>query len=411
MSDVVARLGDLMKGRGKRSLWLAIALVALVATVLGTTTGVALAKKRCAPKPSAHVLTQKELLGKKLFFDANLSEPRGQACAACHAPGTGFTGPDATTNINGAAYQGAVAGRFGNRKPPSAAYGGASPVFSETGGAFTGGMFWDGRATGLTLGDPLAEQAKGPFLNPLEQNNPSAAAVVNKVAHSSYAGLFKKVWGSHAFDDPSAAYDNIARSIAAYERSHEVSAFSSRYDTYLKTGKGLTNEEKWGLTLFQGKAKCSNCHISTPGSGGSPPMFTDYSYDNLGIPKNPMNPFYGETSVNPAGPAWVDLGLGGFLANTSTWASLAPPNDGKYKVPTLRNVDKRPYAGFVKAYGHNGYFKSLDSIVHFYNTRDVMPWPAPETAANLNTTELGNLGLTSAEEHAVVAFLKTLSDR
>jgi cytochrome c peroxidase len=400
-----------MKMRGKRSLWFAIALIVLIAAVLGTTTGMALAKKHPALKPPAHVLTQKEQLGKKLFFDANLSEPRGLACAGCHSSGTGFTGPDATTNINGAVYQGAVGGRFGNRKPPSAAYGGASPVFSETGGAFAGGMFWDGRATGLTLGDPLAEQAKGPFLNPLEQNNPSAAAVVNKVAHSSYAGLFKKVWGSHAFDDPIAAYDNIARSIAAYEKSHEVSAFSSRYDTYLKTGKGLTNEEKSGLTLFQGNAKCSKCHVSTPGSGGTPPMFTDYSYDNLGIPKNPMNPFYGETTFNPAGPAWVDLGLGGFLANTSTWASLAPANDGKFKVPTLRNVDKRPYAGFVKAYGHNGYFKSLDSIVHFYNTRDAMPWPAPETTANLNTTELGNLGLTSAEEHAIVAFLKTLSDR
>jgi cytochrome c peroxidase len=87
-------------------------------------------------------------------------------------------------------------------------------------------------------------------------------------------------------------------------------------------------------------------------------------------------------------------------------------------VPTLRNVDKRPSPSFVKAYGHNGYFKSLAEIVHFYNTRDVpgagwkgVPWPAAEYAATVNTTAVGNLGLTHGEEQAIVAFLKTLTDR
>ena len=80
-------------------------------------------------------------------------------------------------------------------------------------------------------------------------------------------------------------------------------------------------------------------------------------------------------------------------------------------MPTLRNVDARPSASFVKAYGHNGYFKSLEEIVHFYNTRDVpgAGWPAPEYAANM-TSEVGNLGLTPAEEEAIAAFLKTLTD-
>jgi cytochrome c peroxidase len=101
---------------------------------------------------------------------------------------------------------------------------------------------------------------------------------------------------------------------------------------------------------------------------------------------------------------------------------MALENMGKQKVPTLRNVDKRPSPSFVKAYAHNGYFKTLESIVHFYNTRDVLPvctdtgipgvdcWPAPEVASNVNVAELGNLGLTAAEETAIVAFLKTLSD-
>jgi len=97
---------------------------------------------------------------------------------------------------------------------------------------------------------------------------------------------------------------------------------------------------------------------------------------------------------------------------------------GKQKVPSLRNVALRPDKSFVKAYGHNGYFKSLQSIVHFYNTRDVLPfcgdhdnpkeglncWPAAEVPENVNTDELGNLGLRPDEEDAIVEFLKTLSD-
>jgi cytochrome c peroxidase len=107
----------------------------------------------------------------------------------------------------------------------------------------------------------------------------------------------------------------------------------------------------------------------------------------------------------------------------SNWVPLAPTFQGRFQVPTLRNVDKRPYPGFVKAYGHNGYFTSLKSIVHFYNTRDVLPrcrpndpgegttcWPAPETSENLNKRQLGNLGLSDAEEDALVAFMQTLTD-
>src|ERR1019366_7159359 len=131
-------------------------------------------------------LTPKEELGKKLFFDTNLSTPPGQACAACHGPKVGYTGPDAAINAAGAVYEGAVAGHFGNRKPPTAAYAGDSPILYSDGTTWVGGMFWDGRATGWTLGDPLAEQPQGPFLNPLEQNNADAQAVIEKVLASNY---------------------------------------------------------------------------------------------------------------------------------------------------------------------------------------------------------------------------------
>jgi len=269
-------------------------------------------------------------------------------------------------------------------------------------------MFWDGRATGWTLGDPLAEQAMGPFVNTLEQNNPNKRLVCIKVAHSDYADLFEVVWGPGSLDflgDVDLTYERIARSIAAYEKSAEVNPFSSKFDAYLAGNAELTPQEALGLELFEGKAMCSACHPA--------PLFTDFTYDNLGVPKNPDNPFYkAPRKWNPDGADWVDPGLGGFLENAGL--TLTPEEIeaewGKQKVPTLRNVDKRPDAGFIKAYGHNGFFKSLEEIVNFYNTRDVDGWPAPEVSENVNTTELGDLGLIPEEEAAVVAFLKTLSD-
>jgi len=234
-------------------------------------------------------LTPIEQLGKELFFDSNLSTPPGQSCATCHDPEAGFKGPDSDINSHGAVYPGAVFTRSGNRAPPTAAYGGDSPVlyYDEGEGVWTGGMFWDGRATGWTLGDPLAEQAMGPFLNPLEQNNPNARLVVIKVSMSEYAELFEEVWGPGSLDfvdDVDGTYERIARSISAYERSAEVNPFSSKYDYYLAEDEEegiLTEEEAWGLELFEGKAMCSACHPSEPGSLGEPPLFTDFTYDNL----------------------------------------------------------------------------------------------------------------------------------
>jgi cytochrome c peroxidase len=344
-------------------------------------------------------LTAQEELGKNLFFDTNLSTPPGQSCADCHGPQVGFTGPDQAINAAGAVYEGAVSGRFGNRKPPAAAYAGDSPVLYFDGSNWVGGMFWDGRATGWTLGDPLAEQALGPFLNPLEQNNATPQVVIDKVLASSYKDLFLQIC-----TDSATYYECIGRSIAAYERSIEVTQFTSKYDYWLIGKAKLTGQEQLGLELFNGKAKCAGCHVA--------PLFTDFTYDNLGVPRNPLNPFYNEPAWNPAGEDWVDTGLGGFLKAAGFPESVWGPEWGKQKVPTLRNIDLRPTNHFIKAYAHNGYFKSLEEIVHFYNTRDVpgAGWPAPEVAENINTTELGNLGLTKGEEQAIVAFLKTLSD-
>ena len=216
------------------------------------------------------------------------------------------------------------------------------------------------------------------------------------------------------------AYDSIALSIAAYEASPEVNAFTSKYDLTFDGKVKLNKEEQKGYALFRGKGMCHRCHTSN--SQGA--LFTDFTFDNLGIPQNPEN---------PAGvaPNFVDPGLGGFLYKAGYDEEVYLAEWGKHKVPTLRNVGKgsceaepeKPNC-IVKAYGHNGYFKSLAEIVHFYNTRDVLArcedigdpqpgvncWPAPEVADNVNTDELGNLSLTPEEEAAIVTFLMALSD-
>ena len=416
-------------------------------------------------------LTDIEQLGRDLFFDEALSIKGNQSCATCHGPETGWTGPNSTINASGSVYEGAILTRFGNRKPPSSAYTTPSPVFhylikkpnnkQKSEALFIGGNFWDGRATGEKLGNPAADQAQGPFLNPVEQALPDNACVVYRVCYSSYQGLFDSVFPGNcniafpsgtnadcAVGNPIAmapgerekvemAYDNIALAIAAFEDSPEVNPFSSKYDAYIAGLAGLSKQEKNGLNLFKSKGKCANCHILDSGPNGEPPLLTDFTFDNLGSPRNPDNPWYAmPAQFNPNGWNWIDKGLGDFLSKRLDYALFAPENYGKQKVPTLRNVDKRPYPAFVKAFGHNGYFKSLKQIVHFYNTRDVKPvctndpatgidesifttvedaiaqgcWPEPEVAANVNTSELGNLHLTETQEDAIVAFMKTLSD-
>lgn len=425
-------------------------------------TSLAVAAFAALPATAAD-LSPIEELGKALFFDPTLSVTGTQSCAACHEPAMGFGGPEREVNAGGGVYEGAVAGRFANRKPPTAAYASPAPVFHHTYEdgevLFVGGSFVDGRATGHLLGNPAADQALGPFLNPLEMALPHAACVVQLACDADAAGVYpvslSAVWGDGICDiafpadlatactDPEAeveiadadlaekidaAFHAIGRSIGAYEASAEVNRYASRYDKYLAGDTGaLSAEEQFGLALFEGKGLCAECHVTGAGPRGEPPLLTDFTYDNLGVPRNPANPWYGQAAYNPDGAAWVDPGLGGYLRTDPLYAPVAAAQDGKHKVPTLRNVDARDDPSAPKAYMHNGYFKTLAGIVTFYNTRDLWPrcagdmvteaealerhcWPAPEVAANVNADELGDLGLTVAEEAALVAFMKALTD-
>lgn len=350
----------------------------------------------------------KERVGKLLFEDTNLSQPAGQACASCHASELAFTDPDHGAPTS----QGVNPALSGNRNSPSAMYMAFSPAFQfdEREMLYLGGQFWDGRAA------TLEEQAKEPFLNPIEMANQSKLQVLDKVRAAKYAPLFQAVYGRTIFNDTDAAYDRIADAIAAFERTRSFNRFTSKYDAYLAGRTKLTPQETRGLQLFEAsdKGNCAACHPLAASAEGTPGLGTDFTYDNLGVPKNPNNAFYRmPAQFNPNGWRFVDRGLGGFVGRTS--------EDGKFKVPTVRNVAS------TAPYMHNGYFSSLRAVVDFYNTRDVKPrcaeefvaqdqalargcWPRPEVGANVNADELGNLKLSSQDVDDIVAFMLTLTD-
>jgi cytochrome c peroxidase len=229
--------------------------------------------------------------------------------------------------------------------------------------------------------------------------NPDAAAVVASIREAAYRDDFLAVYGGGGFDDVDQAYDFMADAIAAYEMTEELNRFDSKYDRYLAGEVALSARELRGLALFEdeGKGNCAACHPSRPSPDGTPPLFTDFTYDNLGSPKNPEHPFYSLPSeFNPDGADWVDLGLGPVVGD--------PELNGFFRVPTLRNVE------VTHPYLHNGLFKNLYQVVAFYNSRDVAPWPTAEVPENVNRDELGNLGLTVPEMEDIVAFLMTLTD-
>lgn len=332
-------------------------------------------------------LSKKETLGKLLFFDESLSEPAGQSCATCHALERGLADKDGR-----AVSEGAVKGLFGNRNAQTAAYAAYIPVLSynEEDSTYVGGFFWDGRV------NTLEEQAKQPFINPLEMGNRDAQMVIEKVMKTPYFHLFADVYGE--LTDTDQLFDAVADAIAAYERSAEVNPFSSKYDAWLDGKYELTAEEALGLELFEDKGLCAECHILDPDPLAGRVLFTDHTYDNLGIPLNPSNPFYTiPIAYNPHGNDTLDYGLGEIVQSEI--------EHGKFRVPTLRNIE------LTAPYGHNGYFLTLEDIVHFYNVRDAgTEYPPAEYSATINKEELGNLLLTVEEEAALVAFMKTLTD-
>ena len=372
-------------------------------------------------------LSEQQLLGKKLFEDTNLSEPRGMSCATCHEPQKAFQGNNGSRIA--AIAKGSRDEHFGTRNVPSLTYAAFSPAFhfskekNEEGKEewkASGGQFLDGRAT------DLAAQVEGPLLNEKEMNNSTKEMVVSKVKTSRYATLVQKVYGEHVFDNSDTAFANIAIAIAAYENTPAFAPFSSKFDRVLKGSDHFTTLEAQGFELFKDpqKGNCMACHVGTTDSKNPADwLFTDYTYDNLGIPRNAAIP-------ENADKSYYDLGL----CKQKNIEKIAPQEIdnkglcGAFKVPTLRNI------ALTAPYGHNGFFNTLRDIVKFYATRDTNPelwYPTnadgtvnkyddlpKEFHGNVNVTEVPydrkpgeKPRLNDEEIDALVAFLNTLTDQ
>lgn len=316
-----------------------------------------------------------EKLGMRLYNDKDLSFNGTQSCRNCHHHFSGFA--DITNHIDPYANfvsTGADGVSKGGRNAPSSAYAGFSPPLNRDSSGYIGGMFWDGRADGSTLGDPLAEQAQGPPLNPVEMAMPGKEAIIAVIAASDYARLWNRVFGPGSLDDVDTAYDDFGRAIAAYERSADVTKFTSKFDTGT-----LSHTEQAGLDLFN--VHCASCHSTEADLGSPAPLFTNYRYANIGVPANP-----GILSNTP------DLGLGPVVGDSA--------ENGKFKIPTLRNIV------LTAPYSHNGVFPTLMEMLQFINDRSGV---VPDCDENL-TDMVGNLGLDQNALDQIAAFLNTLTD-
>jgi cytochrome c peroxidase len=400
-----------------------------------------------------------QTLGKLLMFDENMSPQRNEACNFCHMPYAAFSGPIPSVNLTMIAYPGTERFRANKRTAQRFTYSPRFPVlqYNATQGLFFGGNFWDARSTGFLLQSPDAEQAQHPPVDTGEMGFPDTACIAFRLSQAVYRPLFEGVWGVGSFDirwpretericatpggtppfqnatpiplrpeDRTTAnqvFNHWGQSISSYEASPNVTAFSSKFDAFLKSNATLTADEMAGYNLFRGKANCNSCHldgrstapstqlapngVDTGAAGAVAPLFTCGGYANLGLPLNPRVAFYYETTPdpfgftpNPLGFGYRDLGLGTFLRSgfgsatnpNSQWVQFAPGSDGQMQVLTVRNVGMvppqcvsteapgaaivpgGPSGYFQKEFFHNGYAKSLKQLVHFYNTRDVFPF-------------------------------------
>jgi cytochrome c peroxidase len=323
-------------------------------------------------------------LGESLFSDQNLSLNRTMSCATCHNPDHAFI-DDRLNSVSGAVSIGQDGSSHGDRNSPTVTYAKFIPEFNQVGSDYFGGQFYDGRASNL------AEQAKGPLLDSAEMQMPSKESVIQRVMESDeYVNSFKAIYGEDILDNTELAYSAVSDAIAEFEKSDSISPFDSRFDK-----NQLSTQELRGQNLFRGKANCVRCHDDRDANN----VFSAFGYHNIGVPEN--------TAVRAINNHATDQGL---FQNPNVTSNS---KKGRFRISTLRNV------AVTSPYMHNGIFKDLKTVVHFYNTRDVsgalnpetgLPWEASEVPAGVVTQNVGNLGLTDSEEDDIVAFLRSLTD-
>jgi cytochrome c peroxidase len=366
------------------------------------------------PSTAPAALSAAARLGEQIFHDESLSASGRMSCATCHSSDSAFAAPAGDGPVP---LGRATLATPGFRNAPSLKYLASNPrFFFDDEGTPTGGFDRDGRA------DSLALQARRPFVAPHEMANASIAAVADKLAQAAYAAEFRAEFGADVFADPAVAFDRAVLALQRYqlEDTAEFAPYSSKYDKFLAGTAQLSAQELRGLALFNDptRGNCAGCHPSGRGDGGAPPLFTDLTYDNLGVPRNPAIP------AN-ADPDYFDLGICG--PDRTDVVVLRPDLCGAFKVPTLRNV------ALTAPYFHNGRFATLREALQFYVRRDTNPeqfypldaggrpikfddLPAPYRR-NVNTTEVpydrgaGDVpALNDGDIEDVIAFLNTLTD-
>lgn len=384
--------------------------LAFTACDSGSSALVKMAKIDSLGKIDTSTFSDSEMLGFKIFSDTRLSSPEGLACMSCHNPKSAFTDSRKDLPVS----QGAFATHFGNRNTPTAMYKKFIPPLhleasGEEGGQeiYVGGLFLDGRV------QSLKDQAKVPLLNPIEMGA-TKESVVKKVCESNdYKSLLQKVYGNMACADEEwseeqieTTFNLLAQAVEAFESTAVFSPFSSKFDRVMAGQESFTEIEQMGFQVFndQERGNCAACHSLDRNNAAKRELFTDFTYDNLGLPINPEFSKLGHN--NP------DFGLSQTTGRRQ--------DRGLFRVPTLRNI------AVTAPYGHNGYFQTLEQVVDFYNTRDVKPscpenlsageaekqhcWPKAEVPETVNNSELGDLNLTLRDQKALIEFLHTLTD-
>lgn len=396
-------------------------------------------------------------IGKAMFYDAALSGNGAMSCASCHSPANHYGPP----NARSVQFGGPGRRLAGLRAVPTLTYTARTPAFTigpvdptieagetapmtaaQHGGQSTGaqraallgatarplpkrgnasanlvargGLFWDGRAT------TLQEQALGPLFAHFEMNNRSVPALAATI-RQHYGRALAQLFGQSVLRDDRMTVDEAAFAIARYQvEDPAFHPFSSKYDAYLAGKAGLSPAEARGLKLFDDPAKgnCAACHLDKPTPDGQPPLFTDFEFEALALPRNRAIP----ANTNPK---FHDLGVCGPLRQDA--AAKQAVNCGLFKTPTLRNVAAR------HVFFHNGVYHSLNDAVRFYALRDTQPariYPSGpdgkvQAYDDLPKRYWGNIdrvdtpldrhrgdppALNDAQINDIVAFLRTLTD-
>jgi cytochrome c peroxidase len=386
--------------------------------VMGVTAAPNLRAERDALSPAA-------ALGKQIFYDHTLSASGKIACSTCHDPRYAYGPP----NGSAVQYGGPDLKSAGFRAVPSLRYVlnyvpawthvlPTNPIeqFTETDEVPAGGFTWDGRFNSLHA------QATLPFFSAQEMDNRSPEDLAKKLSDAGYAGDFRAIYGQDIFDHPAKAVESATLALEQFElQDASFHPYTSKFDQWLDGKATLTPQELRGKQLFDDPngGNCASCHLDEMGANGAHPIFTDFQFEALGVPRNNEIPWN-------ARPYYYDMGLCGPFRNDA--ASKDITNCGLFRTPTLRNVASR------QVFFHNGRFHSLREALQFYVERDTNPgkwYPVgrdgkaekfndlpPRDRLNVDTID-APLDRSPGQPPAwneqniddVIAFLKTLNDQ